>query len=515
LGDTTANPHWGLIEFDELLVGGDFNRRRRRHGNVERQWNGDLEDIRIWDHPVMWPEATAGSPPQAEPQLSPDDLGATLEIPCISSQLNTWDLACAEEISDDLKQDFGIVGETSQQVTIEAQAFRELEEQSQVVTCGPAMGVKSNVYAGKFGDGLTGEYFQLRQNCQPPFLFGEVPSLVRVDPNISFAGEFEAPFREYAIRWTGKVLIETTGIYEFTLGAEDGAWLAVDEQLLVNNGNCKHHNTRYEEKSASKHLEKGGHYISVVYFNRGPSDNGATGEVGDPGDCRLFYNGPDSGNVKIIVPQDKLGSNPLRMSQLNQDEPEVDPLTTNVQPGTFVWDSNTLLAIMPVGSCTYQCRAGSLREAGAPFRFFCPASTQVSFVATVDQNAKQAMTWMDDSPAMTYWDLSTNTTDFPALLQVANRFRRRPTEPTKIALMSLGLGDMDSRRSEMAPMMMKTSSVSPTFVVGPGMHTFMFQGRPEETEAFALENLRFVEGAEMCTFFLEGEDKTHSDCGNR
>merc|ERR1719215_1386358 len=165
------------------------------------------------------------------------------------------------------------------------------------------MNIKSVIYSGKFGDGLTAEYFRMRVECnRMPGLFGKLPRTVKVDPNVDFKGDFKAPFNEYAIRWTGKILIQKTGTYVFSLGADDGAWLALDGVTLIDNGACervRHGRSGYKEISASTDLDKGGHEIAVLYYNRGPA-----GKAGKnlPGRVQLKYKGEDTNGQMQLVP---------------------------------------------------------------------------------------------------------------------------------------------------------------------------------------------------------------------
>jgi len=206
-------------QFDSLKVAPGESGRNRNDN-----FQGFITDVRMWNHDVPWVEAVAGTAPEIEPQ--DDEIGAENEIlpKCWPNKKNTWDFLCADEVPDDHKANYGGDEDASGHDTVATGSFDKREENGELAVCGPAMDVKGTVFHGKFGDGLTGEYFAVRTGrCTPPWLFGRLPGLVRVDPGVDFNGGFLAAHNEFAVRWTGKILISEGGDYSFSLGSKDGS----------------------------------------------------------------------------------------------------------------------------------------------------------------------------------------------------------------------------------------------------------------------------------------------------
>ena len=110
--------------------------------------------------------------------------------------------------------------------------------------------------------GCTGEYFNNTS------LFGS-PVLVRSDAEINFYWpERTSPgvgvnASYYSVRWTCYVNVTTAGTYSFTITADDGMNLLVDNSLLIwawyDQGPSSYSNPIY--------LDAGGHTIRVEYYN--------------------------------------------------------------------------------------------------------------------------------------------------------------------------------------------------------------------------------------------------------
>jgi hypothetical protein len=341
------------------------------------------------------------------------------------------------------------------------------------------------------------------QDCHRPFLFGKAPELVRVDPTVDFHGDYRAPYNQYSIRWTGNILIESTGEYEFEINSDDGSWLAVDQRLVITNHGC-FGTGGPRKKNGKVFLEKGPHPISILYINQGPADNFPAGTEGKKGTCELRYSGPDTvdslveGAQMILVPQKALGSAPMRLSKIEGQIDEAEDVGA-VVPGRFIFDSTIGLGVMPVGSCDLQCRRGQRKDGAAMFHFFCSAPTAVSFRADVSQGVDFAMTWIDDEPQV-LWKLSDATS------LVETNATSCSTENAELAL-TLGLQSCQAQHFDLRP-----SLESTTYHVLTGEHRLYFQGRPDVSEAFAMQRMSFAKGLDTCKFFLEGKDKVVEDC---
>jgi hypothetical protein len=489
--------------FDKFYIGGQIFETGHHHHRKRNTMDGEMSDIRVWSHVVTWDTAVSGTPVGQEPVKGDQkEEKGEVDTPCIASLKNSWDFVCDDELPEDLQKEFGRVSTGSAGKA--QKEFDTREKRGEVTSCGASMNVKGVIYAGKFGDGLTAEYFRMRVECnRMPGLFGKLPKLVRVDEEINFNAahsSFSAPDNEYAIRWTGKILIEQAGVYEFSLGADDGAWLAIDGVTTVSNGNCAHGNNQFESKTASLELDKGGHEIAVLYYNKGPRGKS------DPGRCELKYKGLDTNGQMQMVPTAKLGSAPLRLAKLAKElsmaANKTDDKPGEAIPGSIVYDEDHQLGIMPKGSCDFDCRKGKRKNGGAYFSFFCSKDTDVTLVAKVNTDAKQAFAWMDDHEA-TIWSLDSGN----SMLE-------------KDAVMMEGASESNEHHEAFAlassefpdPGPMVESAASRRWTLSAGFHTVVIQGRFDGDDSFALKNLRFQTGADDCAFFLEGKDKGPSDC---
>uniref|UniRef100_A0A7S2NK41 PA14 domain-containing protein n=1 Tax=Alexandrium andersonii TaxID=327968 RepID=A0A7S2NK41_9DINO len=492
------------------IAGGSQGKCLWRSCHDNYGFEGMITDIRVWDKVVTWNEAAVGSQPGVPPVDTGDDPAGDLPASCIASRRNTWDFICDDEVPKELAADYGVgTGSGSEADEQVKRAFDQREDQGEVTVCGSSSSIKTGIFHGRFGDGLTGEYFRMRMGCNPPFLFGRIPKLVRVDKTIDFDNNmgFRAAFNEYAVRWTGKILIDAAGTYKFKLESKDGSFLAVGGRLLINNGHC--HSPRTIEGTTT--LTKGGHQISILYFNRGPR--------GTPqGKIRLSYYGVDTGNTWITVPQAKLGSAPMRMSKLGRhDQDDATNVTEAVKLGQFVYDEKTRVGVMPVGACDFQCRAGNRKDMSAPFRFFCKAPAVVSFVANVNQDADKAMVWLDTLPVQ-IWDVSPAASLVEQAALAANTATEKTTMEEAYMLRQAERGNATAALlhslsgAAMPSFIIAPSAPSPDFQVTAGEHTILVQGRPGEDEAFALQGLRLEKGRDSCVFFLEGKDKLPEDC---
>jgi len=513
------------IELDSIKVnlqmdGADF--KSLMVGNVgakEERWkknsvlDGAVTDIRVWSRAVTWDAAVAGTPPGADPTEASKEQQGEVDAKCIPSMRNSWDFVCDSELPAELASSFGY-GDVANSKKVSA--FKKREQLGELATCGKKISAKAVLYQGKFGDGLTAEYFKLRTTCHlPPFLFGSMPTMVRVDPLVKFTGaEFHAPHNELVIRWTGKILIAQTGSYDFSVTADDAAWVAIDGRLLVKVSGCGRGQAESRTKDATRGLEKGAHDISVLYLNKGP-------EGQHQGKMELQYKGADTGGTLVPVPTAKLGSAPLRLAKLAKElgkDKEKNHSIAAVIPGAFIYDDANRVGIMPVGSCGLQCQRGGLKSSGAYFKFFCPTSVEGTFTAKVNKNAKLALMWLDNGDSM-LWRMKAEkqtSSGAPALEQ------EEAKEPSTAAALiettataeqmlssSLGLGDFKLTED---PGTMIISAPSNQIKLSAGEHTLVLQGRPERDEFFALADLRLTGAASVCSFYLEGRDKTSTDC---
>ncbi len=100
--------------------------------------------------------------------------------------------------------------------------------------------------------------------------------------------KMESVVDNFAIRFRGRLAIETPGIYTFALNSDDGSKLYINQNLVVDNDGI--HTPRYVRGSLK--LAAGMHYIEIHYFQ------------GQPYQIALqwFYQPPD-GQEQIVPPE--------------------------------------------------------------------------------------------------------------------------------------------------------------------------------------------------------------------
>jgi len=144
--------------------------------------------------------------------------------------------------------------------------------------------------------GLKEEVFYFRQGGRLPNLKGRKPSMTRTSSVVNYknTGQKWPGFKnrdQFAVRWSGYLAIQTTGVYQFTLQSDDGSRLYLDNSrsATVNNDGLHGWRTRRGQKALRNHLHK----IVVEFFEKG-------GHAG----IRLSYKGPDTQNRVKVVPKE-------------------------------------------------------------------------------------------------------------------------------------------------------------------------------------------------------------------
>ncbi|MBM4428887.1 MAG: hypothetical protein FJ026_00880 [Chloroflexi bacterium] len=103
--------------------------------------------------------------------------------------------------------------------------------------------------------GLLGRYYH-------GINWSGVPVSIQLDSFIAPNDVIPSPF---SIQWEGRIYAPTTGTYVFATNSDDGSWLYIDGQLVVDNGG--HHGDRYVEGRIT--LKEGFHDIVLRYFQDG------------------------------------------------------------------------------------------------------------------------------------------------------------------------------------------------------------------------------------------------------
>jgi DNA-binding beta-propeller fold protein YncE len=131
------------------------------------------------------------------------------------------------------------------------------------------------LYSFRLGDqGLVGSYYP-NGNWEGP------PALVRNDLLITPNNPLREPF---SILWRGKIAIPESGVYTFGTRSDDGSYLTIDGQLVVDNGGS--HGA--EDRSGVIQLDQGFHDIEVRY-----------NELGGSREMQLWWQPPGQGRAVV------------------------------------------------------------------------------------------------------------------------------------------------------------------------------------------------------------------------
>lgn len=110
--------------------------------------------------------------------------------------------------------------------------------------------------------GLVGTYYANSQ-------WKGTPQFIQIDPEISdevLRNHRPAfPGNRFSVEWRGFIALSRSGLYTFATRSDDGSWLYIDDQLVVDNGGVH----GLEEVRGQIQLERGIHEIRVRYFQAG------------------------------------------------------------------------------------------------------------------------------------------------------------------------------------------------------------------------------------------------------
>jgi hypothetical protein len=122
-----------------------------------------------------------------------------------------------------------------------------------------ALGVAA--HSDRFGLGLRADYFR-NTNWTPPAVLTQIgqPSTRQIKRTWG-----ESTPDRFSTSWRGWILAVRDGTYTFATDSDDGSWVYVDDQLVVDNGG------RHESKrsTGSIHLDRGPHPVLILYFQDG------------------------------------------------------------------------------------------------------------------------------------------------------------------------------------------------------------------------------------------------------
>jgi 4-amino-4-deoxy-L-arabinose transferase-like glycosyltransferase/streptogramin lyase len=138
----------------------------------------------------------------------------------------------------------------------------------------------THLYVGElYGHGLLGLY---RHGTG----WESEPEVIQLDP---FIGPNDVLFSPFSIEWLGKIYVPISGPYTFATTSDDGSYLYLDGQLVVDNGG--HHGDLHQEGQIQ--LEEGFHDIRLLYFQDGGGRK-----------IELYWTLP--GGAEVQVPQEQL-----------------------------------------------------------------------------------------------------------------------------------------------------------------------------------------------------------------
>jgi len=139
--------------------------------------------------------------------------------------------------------------------------------------------------------GLKEEVFYFKQGNRVPSFRGKASNKVGRVNNVNYRNTQRAwpGFAQrdnFAVRWTGVVMINRGGNYQFYVSSDDGSNLYIDDKRTVRNDGRHGWRTR---NARVKGMAVGQHKLRLEYFEAG----GAAG-------CMLRWRGPGTGGLKPI-----------------------------------------------------------------------------------------------------------------------------------------------------------------------------------------------------------------------
>jgi hypothetical protein len=161
---------------------------------------------------------------------------------------------------------------------------------------------EGGLYGRYWKDSFFGVYDLIYPNwddfTMPPSGPYTQPDMVQTDATINFGWDWRpfGPEHQFSVKWTGYITITEPGTYQFLLYSDDGSWLFIDSQLVINNGGVHAPSTM----SGSTYLTEGSHEIVVDFYETADSECGV-----------FFYWTPPGATDWAIVPSTVLTPAPL------------------------------------------------------------------------------------------------------------------------------------------------------------------------------------------------------------
>ncbi len=147
--------------------------------------------------------------------------------------------------------------------------------------------------------GLNVEYYEVAAGDKIPDFSKMTPKNKAAVDNLSIKMPFKRRSNNYTLRYTGYIRIDETAEYTFGTQSDDGSWLLINDQLVVDNGGI--HGMRF--RGGNLALEKGTHKFELAYSNAGAG-----------GDLRVFWRKKESRGRGRGIPATlftRSGGNPM------------------------------------------------------------------------------------------------------------------------------------------------------------------------------------------------------------
>jgi hypothetical protein len=158
--------------------------------------------------------------------------------------------------------------------------------------------------------GLTRNVFYMPMGGNIPDLWGKKPAVHDIVANIDVPSTQDlwpklTEKDNFAVRFSGALVLVKGGMYEFQLTSDDGTKLYINGDLVADNDGLH----GMQSKEGKLELTEGPHALTVEYFEKG----GGAGVV-------LKWKGPDAGNSWTVIPQ---GAFQTKGGNLNFEEKAV------------------------------------------------------------------------------------------------------------------------------------------------------------------------------------------------
>jgi len=166
-----------------------------------------------------------------------------------------------------------------------------LEQSARKSAVPPPPAVRRLVPWSSLKPGLVEEEYIFPQGSRMPTLNGRSPNKFRRVDSVSYrktSGLWPgfSSKDNFAVRWSGFLIITSGGVYRFSIVSDDGSKLYIDNKYIINNDGI--HGMR--SKQASFRCKAGQHYLRMEMFNK----RGRSGMV-------FMYRGRDTRNRMKVV----------------------------------------------------------------------------------------------------------------------------------------------------------------------------------------------------------------------